>query len=76
MKFHVEFRANQVLPVWYENEDMRVCVGEISHDCNQREWRFHHGGVASNLKTDTLAKLRIWAAEQTTILNLTARLLK
>jgi hypothetical protein len=60
--------------VWYETDDIKICIGEISADHNK--WNFHHNNISANLKPNKLQELRSWAKDQIILMNLTERKLK
>ena len=74
MKFYVELRTNTPSPVWYENDDILITVGEISVE--RGAYMFHHNSVSARLKPAALTELKAFGLEQCTILGITKRMLK
>ena len=74
MKFHVVSRTNSPSPVFYENDDIKIPVGEISRE--RGKYMFHHNPVSSRLKDTALTELKAFGLEQCTMLGITQRMLK
>ena len=74
MKFYVELRANTPAPVFYDNDDITISVGEISFE--RGTYMFHHNSVSARLKPAALAELKAFGLEQCTVMGLTRRMLK
>ncbi len=72
MSFWIEPRVNRPHPVWFETEEIKLCVGEFS--CDKGKWQFHHNHVSAALKIDSLEKLINWSKEQVLVLTITDRL--
>lgn len=74
-KFILKELHKDCIGVWYENDDIQVCVGELSND-RGRGWQFHFTAVASLLTIPATAELRAFADEQIVLLKVTDKLRK
>ena len=74
MKFFIQPRTNAPSPIFYENDDIMICVGEISVE--RGKYMFHHNSVSSRLKDAALTELKAFGLEQCTMLGITQRMLK
>ena len=74
MKFYVDPRTNQPSPIFYDNDDITICVGEISFEWGK--YLFHHNSVSARLKPAALTELKAFGLEQCTVMGITKRMLK
>ena len=71
MSFSVDLTVRPIR-VYYENEDMRLCVGQIS--AGWKRWEFHFEPVASQLKEHKHGELMIFGRQQAQLMAVTERL--
>ena len=60
--------------VLYENDDLRICVGQISR--RGTGYEFHFEPIASSLKMHKQLELKAYGAQQAELLAVTERLTK
>lgn len=74
-KFILKKLHEGCIGVWYENDDIQACVGELSND-RGRGWQFHFTAVASLLTIPATAELKALAEEQVVLLKVMDKLRK
>jgi hypothetical protein len=73
MSFSVDYTVRPIR-VLYENDDVRICVGQINR--SRKRWEFHSEPAASLLKKHKHDELMIFGWQQAELKEITERLTK